>query len=193
MEVVVALASWLMVACPQVEAQTAVIEGTPPALHWEQRQQPGEGREGLVEGALVTAPAEEFSYETQEPSWLPLERGSLFPQVPFGYRFGTLSDDYAKDSERIAVDKAGKYKPTTNITAQLQTDFGWFGQDEVNRATVGNIPDGAFFRRARLGVFGELYETVEYRVEFDFAGDARPRFLDNWIACETFRSSGMPS
>lgn len=76
----------------------------------------------------------------------------------------------------------GKRQPTANITMQLQSDFAWFDQEPANRATVGEIPDGGFHRRSRMGVFGELYETVEYRLEYDFAGDARPRFLDNWIA-----------
>lgn len=101
----------------------------------------------------------------------------------------TLTDDSLRDklvdrpSDSIADSgKQKKLKPSANITVEIQSDFAWFDQDAKNIATVGEIPDGAFFRRARLGVFGELYKTVEYRLEFDFAGDARPRFLDNWIA-----------
>lgn len=76
----------------------------------------------------------------------------------------------------------GKLKPTANMTVQLQADTAFFDQDANNIATVGEIPDGAFFRRSRIGIFGELYETVEYRLEYDFANPARPQFLDNWIA-----------
>jgi len=88
------------------------------------------------------------------------------------------------DRPRDSTTDSGKkkLKPTANITVEIQSDFAWFDQDANNIATVGEIPDGAFFRRARFGVFGELYETVEYRLEFDFAGNARPLFLDNWIA-----------
>jgi len=75
-----------------------------------------------------------------------------------------------------------KSKPSAVITVELQSDFAWFDQSQENQATVGEIPDGAFFRRSRIGVFGALYETVEYRLEYDFAEEARPRFLDNWIA-----------
>lgn len=75
-----------------------------------------------------------------------------------------------------------KLKPSANITVEFQSDFAWFDQTAKNIDTVGLIKDGAFFRRARLGVFGELYKTVEYRIEFDFAEAARPRFLDVWVA-----------
>ncbi len=80
------------------------------------------------------------------------------------------------------IEEKTKPKPTTNISIEIQSDFAWFSQDEDNVAAVGEIPDGAFFRRARFGIFGELYETFEYRIEFDFAEQARPRFLDVWIA-----------
>jgi phosphate-selective porin OprO and OprP len=73
-------------------------------------------------------------------------------------------------------------KPSTNLTVQIQSDSVWVNQDDVNVLSVGEIPDGAFFRRARFGIFGELYDTIEYRLEFDFAEPARPRFLDNWVA-----------
>lgn len=78
--------------------------------------------------------------------------------------------------------KPNKLKPSANITVELQADAAFFDQDANSIATVGEIPDGSFFRRSRFGVFGELYETVEYRLEYDFAHPARPRFLDNWIA-----------
>ncbi len=80
------------------------------------------------------------------------------------------------------LDEDDDYKPTAHLTVQIQSDFAWFDQDPANIQAVGDIPDGAFFRRARFGVFGEIYKTVEYRIEFDFAGEARPRFLDVWIA-----------
>lgn len=78
--------------------------------------------------------------------------------------------------------KPGKLRPSANITVEIQADSASFHQDANNIATVGEIPDGAFFRRSRLGVYGELYKTVEYRLEYDFANEARPQFLDKWVA-----------
>ena len=80
------------------------------------------------------------------------------------------------------LNKPNKLKPTINLTAQIQADAAFFDQYTNNVQTVGEIPDGAFFRRSRIGVYGELYQTVEYRLEYDFANEARPQILDNWIA-----------
>lgn len=71
-------------------------------------------------------------------------------------------------------------KPTFRFTTQLQADSLHFGQDAANRATVGDLQDGAVFRRARIGWFGE-YMLTEYRIEFDFALAGRPTFLDVWV------------
>lgn len=104
-----------------------------------------------------------------------------------------LNDDEEAEGP-AAGDPPGPASPTTNITVELQSDFVWSAQDQANKDALadppnnptGEIGDGAMFRRSRLGVYGELYETVEYRLEYDFHGDdsgaLRPRFLDNWIA-----------
>lgn len=62
---------------------------------------------------------------------------------------------------------------------ELQADVYTFGQDEANIDTVGNIPNGTAFRRARVGWSGD-WELTEYRIEFDFAQVGRPTFLDVW-------------
>jgi len=67
--------------------------------------------------------------------------------------------------------------PTLNWSGQLQADNYWFTQDDASRATYGLIPNGAGFRRARIGMFGE-YGSTDYRIEVDFAQSGRPTFLD---------------
>lgn len=91
-------------------------------------------------------------------------------------------EDLKKLVESDEEKKEGGGKPTVNLTIELQADSAWFRQDEDNITAVGEIPDGSFFRRSRFGIFGKLYDAIEYRTEWDFAGDARPRFLDNWVA-----------
>lgn len=71
-------------------------------------------------------------------------------------------------------------KPTSRFTMQLQADSLHFAQDDANMATVGDIPDAAVFRRARVGWLGE-YMLTEYRIEFDFALSGRPSFMDVWV------------
>lgn len=83
-----------------------------------------------------------------------------------------------KKSKQKAADATKK--PTLNWSMQIQTDGLWSDQDAVNRASVGSIPDGVAFRRARFNMFGE-YGQVEYRLGLDFALPGRPSFIDVFI------------
>ncbi len=83
-----------------------------------------------------------------------------------------------KKAKQKAADAA--MKPSINWTFQIQADSIWSDQDAANRAAVGSIPDGAVFRRARLGVFGD-YGPIEYRLALDFALSGRPSFLDAFV------------
>jgi phosphate-selective porin OprO/OprP len=87
--------------------------------------------------------------------------------------------DKLEESEKKRKDESGKY-PTGRFTMQLQIDSYFFGQNTLNRETVGDIPDGSAFRRARVGWEGKWLQT-EYRIEMDFALAGRPSFLDNWV------------
>lgn len=84
--------------------------------------------------------------------------------------------DLLKRVEKL--EKAGtRPGPTVNWTGQLQADLVRFGQDAGHRAQFGTAPDGAAFRRARVGMFGD-YGSFDYRLEWDFALAGRPSFLD---------------
>ncbi len=71
-------------------------------------------------------------------------------------------------------------KPTVNWMMQIQADALWSDQDVDNRRAVGSIPDGATFRRARFGMYGD-YGPFEYRIAMDFALQGRPSFIDVFI------------
>lgn len=71
--------------------------------------------------------------------------------------------------------------PSFRISPELQLDNYFFGQNSASRAAVGDVPDGAAFRRARVAVLGD-YKITEYRLEVDFAQPGRPTFLDIWGA-----------
>lgn len=71
--------------------------------------------------------------------------------------------------------------PTARITGFFQADAGWFHQEVGNVAAVGDIQDGADFRRARLAATGDVWDNVKYMVEFDFATPGRPNFMDVWL------------
>jgi len=164
---------WLGLATEWVLGQVTWVDRLPV---WEGRiLQFGEGDEGAA------------AYYRDPPIWRlsdsasgdeRLGEGDVGMSVAEYFRRARAAGGLADEPES----GDDKLKPSANVTVQIQSDFVWNRQGDFNESVVGAIPDGAFFRRARLGVFGELYKTVEYRLEFDFAEAARPRFLDNWIA-----------
>jgi phosphate-selective porin OprO/OprP len=81
------------------------------------------------------------------------------------------------DAAKKAADAS---KPTVKWTGQVQADFLTFNQSPESEAAYGDIENGAVFRRARFGMFGD-YGPTEYRIETDFALSGRPRFLDMFL------------
>jgi phosphate-selective porin len=53
---------------------------------------------------------------------------------------------------------------------RTHNDWAFFFPDARLDEAVEGFQDGTLFRRARLYVSGELYQRVELRSEFDFAG-----------------------
>jgi phosphate-selective porin OprO/OprP len=98
------------------------------------------------------------------------------PIADLSARVNTLEAELCKARSTSALKK-----PSINWMMQVQVDGVWSGQDENNRAEFGVIPDGAAFRRARFGMFGD-YGPWEYRVAMDFALSGRPSFIDVFIA-----------
>ncbi len=84
-------------------------------------------------------------------------------------------------SHTAAGSSSSSSRPSVKVGGRIMIDAALFHQDSVNRLTVGDIEDGADFRRVRMKVEGDLLETTSYRVEMDFAGSGRPSFTDVWI------------
>jgi phosphate-selective porin OprO/OprP len=72
-------------------------------------------------------------------------------------------------------------KPSLTISGQVQADNVYFGQDEESRVDVGDLQDGAQFRRLRLGARGTSFEVLDYSLGVDFALANQPSYLDNYI------------
>lgn len=68
-------------------------------------------------------------------------------------------------------------RPSYKLAMQLQADAYLSNQEQANKNTVGDIPNGSAFRRARFGFSGD-YGVFDYRIEMDFALPGRPSFLD---------------
>ncbi len=133
----------------------------------------------LANGQDFTAPSPSAAVSTGLPLAAVFEdedRGQ--PLDPALARLQAQVDRLAR-AEQERKEKTARL-PTAKIAAQVQPDFYFFNQDDVNRATVGDIENGVAFRRARIGVYGD-YGISNYRVEFDWALPNRPTFLDVWV------------
>lgn len=83
-----------------------------------------------------------------------------------------------------AADKKKKddtKKPLFILSGQVQADEIFFGQDQAGRDAVGDLQDGAQFRRLRIGGRGTFQEVFEYSLGVDFALAYNPSYLDNYI------------
>lgn len=70
-------------------------------------------------------------------------------------------------------------KPSVKPRGRMHTDANWFHQSAANRLAVGDIQDGTYFRRARLGFDAKAFEVTEYRLDFEMAsGGGRPSLFD---------------
>lgn len=103
---------------------------------------------------------------------VPEESASVFEQ-----RFQALTHRF---DELQAKMSAPKY-PSVEVHGVFQADAGWFGQNSASRKAVGDIQDGADFRRARLSANGALVENMNYFLQMDFAFQGRPTFTDLWF------------
>jgi phosphate-selective porin OprO/OprP len=56
------------------------------------------------------------------------------------------------------------------IGGRLMTDWLWSSEDTKIKQYVGEQEDGVEIRRARLYFSGLIYDNVEYKLQFDFAG-----------------------
>ena len=52
--------------------------------------------------------------------------------------------------------------PSVKLTGFFQADVGWASQSNLNQTVVGDMHDGAEFRRARLAATGNAAENVGY-------------------------------
>ena len=71
--------------------------------------------------------------------------------------------------------------PKVKMGGFFQADWGGVYQDAVNRATLGDIQNGAGFRRARLNAHGDAWQDVGYMIEFDFTFLNRFNIMDIYL------------
>lgn len=85
---------------------------------------------------------------------------------------------YWKDGLRLdSLDGSFKLK----IGGRVQVDWAFFGvDDDIEDALGEQFEDGVEFRRARINMSGDIYDNIEFRAEYDFAG-GEARFTDVYM------------
>lgn len=63
-------------------------------------------------------------------------------------------------------------RPTVVVQGRVHADTLFFNQGDESRNRLGDIQDAAYFRSARLGVAGEMFDVFTYRLDVDFANVA---------------------
>jgi len=72
-------------------------------------------------------------------------------------------------------------RPSLVLGGQVQGDMVYFGQPPPGQDVLGDLQDGAQFRRVRLVARGKTWKQLEYALGVDFALADRPAFLDNYV------------
>jgi phosphate-selective porin OprO/OprP len=76
------------------------------------------------------------------------------------------ADDKAKEDKKKAASKM-----SATPFGRIILDGAMFTQDAIDKARV-NEQNGVGFRSARLGIQGEGFDVLKYKIEMDFAGNA---------------------
>ncbi len=59
---------------------------------------------------------------------------------------------------------------TLKLGGRIQNDWGWMTEDNDVKSSKGDLLDGTEFRRVRLYTSGTVYDNIDYKLQFDFAG-----------------------
>jgi len=71
--------------------------------------------------------------------------------------------------EGIRFDSAnGSFK--LKLGGRIMNDWAFFDADDDLEDALGEFDDGTEFRRARLYVSGTIYDNIEFKAQYDFAG-----------------------
>ena len=135
--------------------------------------------------AMLCAPAAGQTPPAPEPSALPdgiaAELAALQQQID-ALRAEKFGGNQMAPRARGADGVPGSHeRPSLVLSGQVQGDLVYFGQDPVSQDAVGDLQDGAQFRRVRLVARGKIWKQLEYALGVDFALADQPSYLDNYL------------
>ncbi len=132
---------------------------------------------GQDDGLILQAPA-------PLPEGIAVELASLQAQID-ELRAAATKPKAKKNAESFVPDKYSPHgKPKVELGGQVQGDMIYFSQGPDSMAAVGDLADGAQFRRIRLTARGKTWKQIEYALGVDFALADQPSYLDNYLELE---------
>ena len=125
-------------------------------------------------GELEKKNAAPKAAETAKPAETPEKPKAASPSLSASWKDGLTFS---------SADKSFSVK----VGGRLQYDLGFFpGADsEVEKYLtankLGTLDDSLEFRRARIHILGTIYDNVEFKAEYDFAGSNTVKFKDVYV------------
>ena len=194
--VAAAVAVCLLASCARVAAQTLVFAEAEAEARVEEIPPPTPVIEGLqndirrlekeIEALRAEKAAPAVDTAAEKPAEKPAEKGG---DAAAEKKSETLVDRLSAVEKSLGklVDTSDKKKkdeakkPLFILSGQMQADQIYFSQDPESRAALGDLQDGAQFRRLRIGGRGTFLDVFEYSLGVDFALANQPSYLDNYI------------
>jgi phosphate-selective porin OprO and OprP len=116
-----------------------------------------------------SAPADISRTPSTAPSQFVSESGAA-DTADLAARVADLEKALKKAEEKAKEDKKkAAEKPTVTVFGRAMADTVAFGQDAQSQATYGDAKDSTYFRSARIGAMGDMFDVVSYKWEMDFA------------------------
>ena len=128
-----------------------------------------------VQASLTEPPKE--SVPEKEPQKEPRPASSTSAQNLKVYWKEGLRLDSADKSQRL------------RIGGRIMNDWGFFSTSDQLNDAVGPVVNGTEFRRARLYLSGRMYDRVNFKAQYDFAG-GNAGFKDVYIGIDKLPGAG---
>ena len=90
--------------------------------------------------------------------------------------------------EGLRLDSADKSQ-RLRIGGRIMNDWGFFSTSDQLNDAVGPVVNGTEFRRARLYLSGRMYDRVNFKAQYDFAG-GNAGFKDVYIGIDKLPGAG---
>jgi phosphate-selective porin OprO and OprP len=135
------------------------------------------GQEGAAPGTTENWANSGAPDLTRTPPAAPAGQNQLVSEnadsASLAARVAELEKALKKMDDKAKADKAkADAAPSVKVIGRLQYDCAAFSQNANSIASAGDMKNGTEFRRARIGVTGDCFQVVDYKIEMDFAGQS---------------------